>query len=144
MHWDCVKFYDTVVPAVLARELKAQNYGPVKTARTMSVHGAPKLLKLKKCVVTVPYGGLALFAPFSDTLEGFHIGGMRDIEYLHTTEDCCFTSLTSLDFSGLDQLLVGSLNTFIKRTLLFQYPLLLLVIRVLLYCVVLVSDGYSV
>ena len=50
--WDFVKFYDTLDPYVLLRQLRHLNYGATKTAITMLVHFAPMLLKLG-----LAYGG---------------------------------------------------------------------------------------
>ena len=44
--WDFVKFYDTLDPYVLLRQLRHLQYGATKTALTMLVHFAPMLLKL--------------------------------------------------------------------------------------------------
>ena len=44
--WDFVKFYDTLDPYVLLGRLRHLEYGSTKTALTMMVHYAPRLLKL--------------------------------------------------------------------------------------------------
>ena len=44
--WDFVKFYDTLDPYVLLGRLRHLEYGRTKTALTMLVHYAPRLLKL--------------------------------------------------------------------------------------------------
>ena len=48
--WDFVKFYDTIQYDVLANECKFNNYGRKKTAMSMMVHAAPRMLKMGKAV----------------------------------------------------------------------------------------------
>lgn len=42
--WGCVKFYESIDPALLRGELSTQGYGFTKIALTMLVHFAPMLL----------------------------------------------------------------------------------------------------
>ena len=51
--WDFVKWYDTLDPHILLKQLSKLEYGATKTALTLLVHCAPMLPKLG-----VAYGGL--------------------------------------------------------------------------------------
>ena len=48
--WDFVKFYDTIRYDVLRRECENKQYGKRKTAMSMMVHAAPRMLKMGKAV----------------------------------------------------------------------------------------------
>ena len=48
--WGFVKLYDTMRYDVFAEECEANKYGKRKTAITMMVHAAPRMLKMGKAV----------------------------------------------------------------------------------------------